>query len=216
MFQLIYLTFTAPRADPIAFAGAAVEDSRVPLAAQSAMLDVRGSPTRFVAALSQNHPRAQPMTPARVDQMNLAKPARLLPRSFRRRRAGLRSSSSAASSFATLKPLVERHSSAAFPALHRNEMAKDTGIRPPPGVVVKEVRRGIEPKSEVGIVFTGAFENDEAHRVIIVRAMAAMLSGDLQSTLREVLGGTYGVEVEPRFGDRPGGGGQYRVSITFG
>ena len=35
-----------------------------------------------------------------------------------------------------------------------------------------------------GIVFTGRFENDEMHRVV-VRAMAAALGGDLQGILRE-------------------------------
>ena len=75
-------------------------------------------------------------------------------------------------------------------------------MHPPTGVVEKQVRRGIEPKSQVGIVFSGAFQNDEMHRVV-VRAMAATLSGNLQSTLREELGGTYGVSVEPRFTNRP-------------
>jgi zinc protease len=65
----------------------------------------------------------------------------------------------------------------------------------------------------VSIVFTGAFENDEMHRVL-VRAMAETLSGNLQSTLREQLGGTYGVSVEPRFGSEPTQ--EYRVTISFG
>ena len=48
-------------------------------------------------------------------------------------------------------------------------------MHPPAGVVEKQVRRGIEPKSQVSIVFTGPFQNDEMHRVV-VRAMAATLS----------------------------------------
>jgi hypothetical protein len=52
-------------------------------------------------------------------------------------------------------------------------------MHPPSGVVEKLVRRGIEPKSQVAIVFTGPFQNDEMHRVV-VRAMAATLAGDLQ------------------------------------
>jgi zinc protease len=65
----------------------------------------------------------------------------------------------------------------------------------------------------VSIVFTGPFENDEMHRVL-VRAMAETLSGNLQSTLREQLGGTYGVSVEPRFTSDPTQ--EYRVAISFG
>ena len=79
---------------------------------------------------------------------------------------------------ATIKPLVERYL-ASLPALHRNETAKDVGMRPPAGVVEKQVQKGIEPKSQVSIVFTGPFENDELHRVI-VRAMAETLGGNLQ------------------------------------
>jgi zinc protease len=112
---------------------------------------------------------------------------------------------------ATMTPLVDRYL-ASLPALHRNETAKDVGMRPPAGIVEKEVRKGIEPKSQVGIVFTGRFENDEMHRVV-VRAMAATLAGDLQTTLREKLGGTYGVSVEPRFSNGPTE--EYRLTINF-
>ena len=43
--------------------------------------------------------------------------------------------------------------------------------------------------------------------------MAEMLSGNLHRTLREDLGGTYGVSVEPRFTKRPRE--EYRISISF-
>jgi zinc protease len=112
---------------------------------------------------------------------------------------------------AAMKPLVERYL-ASLPALHRNESAKDVGIRPPAGIVEREVRKGIEPKSQVSIVFTGTFENDEMHRLIL-RAMAEMLSGNLHRTLREELGGTYGVSVVPRFTQRPTQA--YRIAISF-
>ena len=69
---------------------------------------------------------------------------------------------------ATMKPLVERYL-ASLPALHRNETAKDVGMHPPAGVVEKQVRSGIEPKSQVSIVFTGPFQNDEMHRVVVAR-----------------------------------------------
>jgi zinc protease len=111
-----------------------------------------------------------------------------------------------------MRPLVERYLGS-LPALHRRESAKDVGLHPPTGVVEKQVRRGIEPKSQVSIVFTGPFENDEMHRVV-ARAMAETLSGNLQSTLREQLGGTYGVSVEPRFTTRPTE--EYRLTISFG
>ena len=142
------------------------------------------------AALTQNHLRARPMKAANVDEMNLDRSLAFYKERF-----------ADASDFtfvfvgsfdlAAMKPLVERYL-ASLPALHRNESAKDVGIRPPAGIVEREVRKGIEPKSQVSIVFSGTFQNDEMHRVTL-RAMAEMLSGNLHRTLREELGGTYGV-----------------------
>jgi zinc protease len=186
------------------------EQMKVALAHQDALPDTAFAEA-LDAALSQNHPRAQPMTVARVDLMNLEKSLAFYKDRF-----------ADASDFtfvfvgsfdlATMKPLVERYLGS-LPALHRNETPRDVGMHPPTGVVEKQVRKGIEPKSQVSIVFTGPFQNDEAHRVLI-RAMTATLSGNLHSTLREELGGTYGVGVEPRFAKRPTE--EYRVTISFG
>jgi zinc protease len=111
----------------------------------------------------------------------------------------------------TMKPLVEKYLGS-LPSLRRNEMVKDVGIRPPAGVVEREVKSGIAPRSQVSIIFPGAFQNDEQHRVI-AQAMADTLAGNLQRTLREDLGGTYGVSVVPRFVKHPTG--EYRLTITF-
>ena len=113
----------------------------------------------------------------------------------------------------TIKPLVERYLGS-LPALHRKETARDVGIRPPATVVEKQVVKGVEPKSQVGIVFTGPFTNTEASRLQI-STMAEMLSGNLHQTLRENLGGTYGVSVRSDFTFRPEQE-QYRVAISFG
>jgi zinc protease len=209
MFQLIYLTFTAPRPDPVAFR-VLTEQWKVALANQDARPDTAFAEA-LDATLSQNHIRAQPMTAARVDQMNLDKSLAFYKDRF-----------ADASDFtfvfvgsvdlATIKPLVERYLGS-LPALHRNETAKDVGMHPPTGIVEKQVRKGIEPKSQVSIVFTGPFQNDEMHRVV-VGAMAETLSGNLLRTLREDLGGTYGVSVEPRFGKLPNE--EYRLTISFG
>ena len=208
MFQLIYLTFTAPRADPVAFR-VLTEQLKVTLANQEAQPDTAF--TQAVdAALSQNHLRAQPMTPARVDQMNLDK-------SFGFYKDRFADASAFTFVFvgsfdlATMKPLVERYLGS-LPTLHRNETAKDVGIHPPAGIVKTEVKKGIDPKSQVSIVFTGPFQNDEMHR-LVVSTMAETLSGDLFRTLRQELGGTYGVTVEPQFTKRPAE--ELRVTINF-
>ena len=165
------------------------EQLKVTLANREAQPDTVFNRT-LDAALSQNHPRAQPLTPANVDQMNLDKSLAFYKDRF-----------ADASDFTfvfvgsfdlpTMKPLVERYLGS-LPSLRRNEMAKDVGMRPPAGVVEKQVKSGIAPRSQVSIVFSGPFQNDEQHRVI-AQAMADTLAGNLQRTLREDLGGTYGV-----------------------
>jgi len=208
MFQLIYLTFTAPRADPVAFS-VLTDQLKVTLANRLAQPDVQFSQA-LDAALTQNHPRAQPLTPASVSRMNLDKSLAFYKDRF-----------ADASDFtfvfvgsfdlASMKPLVEKYLGS-LPSLRRQETVKDVGIRPPSGVVEKQVKSGIAPRSQVSIAFTGQFQNDEQHRVI-ASAMADTLAGNLQRTLREDLGGTYGVSVVPRFAKRPSG--EYRITITF-
>ena len=208
MFQLVYLTFTAPRADPVAFRVLS-EQLRVSLANREATPDAVFDEA-LAAALSQNHVRAQPLTPARLNQLDLDASFAFYQDRF-----------ADASDFtfvfvgsfelATLRPLVEQYL-ASLPALHRNETPKDVGMDPPAGIIEREVRSGIEPRSQVSIVFSGAFENDERNRVV-ARAMAQSLAGNLQRTLREDLGGTYGVSVRPAFTKRPTE--EYRLTINF-
>ena len=208
MFQLAYLRFTAPRADPVAFRVLS-DQLKATLANREATPDAVFDEA-LDAAMSQNHLRAQPLTPARLSQMNLDASLAFYKDRF-----------ADASDFtfvfvgsfdlATLKPLVERYL-ASLPALYRNETPKDVGMDPPEGVVEREVRSGIEPRSRVSIVFSGAFQNDELNRVVAT-AMAESLAGNLQRTLREDLGGTYGVSVRPTFTKRPTE--EYRLAINF-
>jgi zinc protease len=163
------------------------------------------------AALTQDHRRARPMTPALVLEMNLDKSLAFYKERF-----------ADASGFifvfvgsfdpVTMKPLVERYLGS-LPGLNRHETWKDVGIRPPAGVVEKRIEKGIEPKSQIGLVFTGPFQYDQMHRLVI-RAMAETLQGNLHSTLREDLGGTYNVTVGSGYAKIPTE--KYSVSINFG
>jgi zinc protease len=208
MLQLIYLTFTAPRSDPSQF-----EALKARL--QSMLANQQARPeTAFrdalASALTQDHPRARPLTAASVDQMNLD-----------RSMAFYKSRFADASDFTfvfvgsfdvqTMKPLVERYL-ASLPSIHRVEAAVDHGIHPPPGVVERQVVKGMDPRSQVAIVFSGPFQNDQRHRVLL-ETMSQMLGGILQRRLREELGGTYGVSVEPRFSKHPTA--EYQISIGF-
>src|SRR6185295_4188173 len=69
MFQLIYLTFTAPRPDPVQFEALKAR-LRPMLANQQARPEVAFRDT-LVSALTQEHPRARSLTTASIEQMNL-------------------------------------------------------------------------------------------------------------------------------------------------
>jgi len=209
MFQLIHLRFTAPRADATAFQVLTANLKRM-LASQEAEPDAVFE-RAVAAALTGDHPRARPLTPAMVDQMNLERSLAFYKDRFAD--AGDFTFVFVGSfDLATMRPLVERYL-ASLPTRGRREAARDVGIRPPATVVRREVTKGLEPKSQVRVVFSGPFENTEANRLLI-GTMTATLSGNLHRTLREDEGGTYGVSVAPTFGFQPLQ--EYRVSIEFG
>src|SRR5262249_55634027 len=73
--------------------------------------------------------------------------------------------------------------------------------------------KGVEPKSLSAIVFSGPFVYDQAHRVEM-RAMAEILQRRLTETIREELGGTYGINATPSYEKIPNQ--TYSVTIQFG
>ena len=209
MFQLIYLSFTQPRADATVF-GVMTSQMKEVLASQQASPEwVFGQTLR--STLAQNHLRARALTPEMVGQMDLEK-------SFAFYKNRFADASDFTFVFAgsfelsVIQPLIERYLGS-LPALHRKETWRNVGVTPPKGVVEKTVRKGIEPKSEAAIVFTGSFPVDTRHQVTL-DALSIILETRLREKLREALGGTYGVQVaanteripEPR----------YAISIEFG
>jgi zinc protease len=209
MFQLIYLRFTQPRADATAF-GVQATQTKTLLANQAAQPEYA-----FFEALTatryQNHIRRRLPTPASVEEWNLDKSLAFYKDRF-----------ADASDFtfvfvgsfdlATMKPLVERYLGA-LPSIHRKEAWKDVGVRTPAGIVEKKVEKGIEPKSEAAIVFSGPFEWDQTHRVAI-RAMSEVLQTRLLEIIREELGGTYSITASQGYQKIPNP--VYSITIQFG
>ena len=209
MFQMIYLSFTEPRADRTAF-GVLTSEMKAMLANQQASPDWAFQQT-LNTTLAQNHYRARPMTPALVDEMNLDRSYAF----YKDRFADASDFTfvfAGAFSYTDIRPLVERYL-ASLPSTRRLETWKDDGVRPPRGVVEKVVRKGIEPKSEAAIVFTGAFPFDSPHEVVL-DALGIILEGRLRLSLREAMRGTYGVDVETRDTKIPEP--RYSVTIQFG
>src|SRR5439155_11607523 len=179
MFQLLYLRFTQPRADPTAFAAVAWQ-ARALLANQMASPEVVFNQA-IAAAFSGNSPRRRPETPATVDQWDLAKSLAF----YKARFADAGNFTFVfVGSFtpSTIRPLVETYL-ASLPATHAHETWRDLGIMPTPGIVEKTVEKGIAPKSEVAIVFSGPFEYDDSH-ALALRTMTRVLESRLFDTIR--------------------------------
>jgi zinc protease len=100
-----------------------------------------------------------------------------------------------------------------LPATHRTEKARDVGRHTPPAVVEREVKKGLEPKSQAAIVFSGPAEYNQTQRVAI-RALGYVLENRLRETLREDLGGTYSVNASGAVSREPRQ--EYSFEIEFG
>ena len=208
MFQLIYLRFTAPRADPTVFAAMKARALGM-LADQSASPDVLFNQT-LASALSGNHPRRQPETAATVAKWNLDTSLAFYKARF-----------ADASHFnfvfvgsftlETMRPLIETYI-ASLPATHSGETWRDLGVRPPGDVVQTTVRKGIAPKSEVAIVFTGPFEFTPSSQLALQTA-TLLLQSRLSETIREQLGATYAISADSDTNRYPRP--EYRVRIDW-
>lgn len=208
MFQLVYLDFTAPRLDTAAFK--AYKNQAEPFLAN------RGSDPDQVFGdtvswtMSSHNYRARPITPAIFAEVNPQKALEFYKQRF-----------ADASDFTfvfvgnvdttSLKPLVEKYL-ASLPAIHRTETFKDNSGAPPRGVIEKVVRKGVEPKANTVIEFTGACEYKPQTRFDF-RALMELVQIKLDQTLREQLGGAYSPSV---------GGGcsrvprqEYEIQVQF-
>jgi zinc protease len=208
LFQLIYLRFTAPRADQTAFT-ALQSQARAVVSNQTASPDFVFNQA-IADAMSRNSPRRAPETTETVDKWNLAKAMDFYKARF-----------ADASNFTfvfvgsfkveTLKPFVETYL-ATLPATHSHETWRDLHIMPPTDKVETTVQKGIAPKSQVAIIFSGPFQYDDDH-ILALRTMALVLQSRLLDVIRQELGGTYSITVTPNVQKQPTP--TYTVSISW-
>lgn len=209
LFQLIYLRFTAPRPDPTIF-NTMITQSKAMLANQAAQPEYAFF-TTLNSLMTQDHFRSRPMTVDMLGELNLDKALAFYKDRF-----------ADASDFtfffvgnldpAVMKPLVEKYL-ASLPATHRKETWKDVGRHTPTTVIEKVVRKGVEPKSQAVIAFTGPAEYTQRERVAM-RALGYVLTNRLRETLREDLGGTYSVDASGALSRDPRP--EYSFEIAFG
>jgi zinc protease len=209
MLQLAYLYFTQPRLDT-SLVNTFIGRYKGVLANRSASPEAAFSDTLQVT-LAQHALREQPVSAATLDRIDPAKSFAFYKERF-----------SDASGFTfvfvgnfktdSLKPLIAKWLGA-LPSTGRKETWRDTGIRPPTGVVQRVVKKGAEPKARTALIFTGPFEYNRQNRYYL-SALAELLNIKLREALRENMGGTYGVSVSPGASRDPLP--SYRFTIGFG
>lgn len=209
MFQLAYLSLTAPRRDP--------EAARSFLAKEEAALKNRLArpeavfSDKLTEVLSQNHPRERPLTVESLREVDPEVAYRVLRDRF-----------ADAGQFifflvGSFKPEQVRGEVETWlgglPAHGRKESWRDVGVRPPAGVQRFAVTKGLEPKSLVRIVFTGdaKYNRENLHDI---GALGNALRIRLREILREDLGAVYAVSAGGGLDYRPRE--KYQFAISFG
>ncbi len=188
LLQLVNLYFTSPRRDEQAYRA---YRERV----LTAVRNRQASPEavfqdRVEEVLSQSHFRRRPWSPALVEEMTLDSALSVYGERFRD-----------AGDFTflfvgnvtpeALEPLVASYLGT-LPGSGRPESWRDVGIRPPPGVVQSTVRKGLEPKSRVEMLFHGRFPWSLENRLRF-DALGQVLDIELREAVREEAGGSYDV-----------------------
>ncbi len=208
MMELIYLYFTAPRKDEVAF--------KAYLDEEKGFLENRNSSpeVKYYKAMQEmmynNHPRRQLMDLERLKLHDLDKSYEVFKDRFKD-----------ASDFTfifvgsfdvdSIKALSEKYL-ANLPATNRTESWKDMNIRYTKGIQTKIINEGIEPKSRVSLIFTGDYRWSEEEN-FEMQAMIDVLKIKLRETLREDMGGVYGVGAYKSTRHHPHE--DYSITISF-
>ena len=209
LFQLLYLTFTAPRLDQEAVQSfmtrmrTFVENRHA--RPESVFAD------EIALARYQGHWRRRPPSLDLLDEIDAATATKIYSDRF-----------ADAGDFTfvvvgnfdldAIKPLVQRYMGA-LPAIDRDETWRDVEADPVAGRLQVKVERGLEPKSQVRLIWSGpaVWSREHLHDIT---SLAAALRIRLREILREDLGAVYGVGVNGSVISKPKE--RFTFSIGFG
>ena len=209
MFQLTYLYFTNPRFDSSAFIS--YKEKR-----KAWFQNMQNEPRviyndTLTNTLNNYNFRFLPWTAKTFDQISLTRAAEIYKERF-----------SDADGFTfiftgnidtnTIKQLVQKYL-ASLPAKHKNEHWRNLHITNPTGIVEKTVKRGIEPKSTVTMIYTGDCKYSR-HNQYVLNSLTDAMDIRLREVIREDKGGSYGVRVNYFYARYPKG--RYHFTISFG
>jgi zinc protease len=206
--QLIYLYFTQPRKDADVW--------QANISQTNALLANRGLNPGSVfqdtisSTLNNHNFREMVVTPERLNKASLDKAYSFYKDRF-----------ADASSFVftfvgnfdvnVLKPYIEAYLGS-LPSTNRKETYKNLNIFPPVGQITKTVNKGIGEKGSVQLVFSGAYDYNDASNIQI-DALEEILQIRLLDRLREKDGGTYAPGVRANYKKIPNS--RYSFTISF-
>lgn len=209
LFKLIYLYFTAPKADSIAFASL---QTRLNAYYQNQAVDPENAfEDSIIAITTQYDPREKPFGIESIPKMDLQKSLEIYKDRF---------ADTGDFTFIfvgnfdpdKIKSLIENYIGG-LPVINRDETWDTSTYEFPSGIKECIIRKGIEPKSRNSITFSGDFEWTSENR-FIARSMLDVLRIKLRERIREDLSGTYGVSVSGSFERYPKE--RYEIEISFG
>ncbi len=190
LFEMIHLYFTDPRVDKEAFSSYKTQ-------LLSDIVDSQNDPESIffdsVSYIQWNrHFRKKPWTKEMVETIDMNKAYDIFSQRYNN-----------AADFVflfvgnftldSIKPFITKYI-ASLPAEKTLEQWKDVGLRVISGKQIKEIHKGIEPKSYVYMTISGDFDWTFRERFLFT-AMANLLRIRLREVLREDKSGVYGVGV---------------------
>jgi zinc protease len=209
LFQLVYLYFVAARLDSSTYLS---YKSRMEPYLRNLGADPDAAFSDTIAVtLAGYHPRRPVLSLATLGKMDLATSF-----DFYKDRFADASDFTfvlvGAFALDQIRSLVETYLGG-LPSIGRSETWRDIGIRPPTGIIRKEVRRGLEPRSRVSLTFAGPITWSIQGNYDL-ESMADALRIKLREVIREDEGGTYNIAVGASSWRFPNEA--YTFSISFG
>ncbi len=208
-FELLYLTFTAPRKDADVF-----EAWKTKM--KTDLANAGANPQRVffdsvITGITNNHPRMRTMREEDVDKVNLDRAYAFFKERF---------SNAADFTFyfvgnvddEQFKKYCETYI-ASLPATKDKEKWKDVGVRAKNGQYKRTIYKGIEAQSYVFVNTHGAFKFTPENRYDLI-SLCEVLEITLREQMREERGGVYFVSVQPNMEKTPRE--EYSISFVFG
>ena len=209
MFQLMYLYFTSPNKNKDLF-DAYIEKSK------ALYKNLLSNPTYYfynesAKIMSQSNPRGgQFPTEADWDKIDFDRTFEIYLERFQNA-ADFQFIFVGNFNVDSIKPYLNQYLGS-LPSTNTKETWNDLGIRPPNGVVKKDIIKGTDPKSSVALRFHGnyAFDRKTNH---LINSLTDLMNILLIEKIREEQSGVYGISAKPTTTKEPYE--NYMISITF-